>query len=342
MGSFRNESRVAFTLPYPRLLLPKFYEIETSLGDGRLSVDLAMTPTKALSITRPVRFVPRSTPLRQSSPSATVAGQILRMREVAGFRLFEVEYRAGLELRPHFHPNGHLIYVVNGTYSESCAAGAVELGPKSLRYLPPGHTHANHFSRAARCVVIEVAPAVLARVNQASKGLESAGEIEGPVSGWLAERLYDEFQRPMEGGGLALEGMLLELTAEAARRVGQGVAKIVPEWLKNARRHLESNCLRAVSLAEIARVSGMHRVHVSREFRKHFGTTIGEFLRNLRVQHARRLLKSTTQTLTDIALDCGFADQSHFSATFRRLTGLTPAVFRQMALHSRQDVAKLA
>jgi AraC family transcriptional regulator len=301
-----------------------------------------MTPTKALSINRPVRFVPRSAPLRQPSPSATIAGQILRMREVAGFRLFEVEYRAGLELRPHFHPHGHLIYVVNGTYSETCAAGPVELGSKSLRYLPPGHTHANRFSQAARCLVIEIAPAVLARVNQASKTLENAGEIEGPVSGWLAERLYEEFQRPMEGGGLALEGMLLELTAEAARRVGQGVAKIVPEWLKNARRHLESNCLRAVSLAEIARVSGMHRVHVSREFRKHFGTTIGEFLRNLRVQHARRLLKSTTQTLTDIALDCGFADQSHFSATFRRLTGLTPAVFRQMALHSRQDMAKPA
>jgi AraC family transcriptional regulator len=261
------------------------------------------------------------------------------MREVAGFRLFEVEYRAGLDLRPHFHPHAHLIYVLSGCYSEAGSSGPVELGPKSLRYLPPGHTHANRFQRGARCMVIEIAPAVLARVNQVSKTLEREGEIQGPVSGWLAERLYEELQRPpqspIDAGGLALEGMLLELTAETARRVGQGVAKIAPEWLKSARRHLESNCLRAVSLAEIARVSGMHRVHVSREFRKHFGTTIGEFLRGLRVQHARSLLTSTTQTLTDIALDCGFADQSHFSATFRRLTGLTPAVFRQMAIQSR-------
>jgi AraC family transcriptional regulator len=264
------------------------------------------------------------------------------MREVAGFRMFEVEYRAGLDLRPHFHPQGHLIYVLSGNYSESGGAQNVELGPKSLRYLPPAYTHANRFSRPARCVVIEIAPAVLARVNQSTKALERAGEIHGPVSGWLAERLYEEFQRPLAAGGLALEGMLLELTAEAARRVGQGAAKITPEWLKNARRHLESNCLRAVSLAEMARISGMHRVHVSREFRKHFGTTIGEFLRSLRVEHARRLLASTTQTLTDIALDCGFADQSHFSATFRRLTGLTPAVFRQMALHSRQEMAETA
>jgi AraC family transcriptional regulator len=298
-----------------------------------------MTPSKAFSIQRPVRFVPQSAPVRQPSPSASIAGQVLRMREIAGFRLFEVEYRAGLELRPHFHPHGQLIYVLSGTYSETCSGGPVELGPKSLRYLPPAHSHANRFTSGARCVVIEIAPAVLARVKQMTKSLERAGEVQGPVSGWLAERLYEEFQRPMEAGGLALEGMLLELTAETARRVGQGAARIAPEWLKTARRHLESNCLRSVSLAEIARVSGMHRVHVSREFRKHFGTTIGEFLRNLRVQHARSLLTNTTQTLTDIALDCGFADQSHFSATFRRLTGLTPAVFRQMGLHSRQKAA---
>lgn len=299
-----------------------------------------MTPTKAFQITRPVRLVPQSAPVRQPSPSASIAGHVLRMREIAGFRLFEVEYRAGLDLRPHFHPHGHLIYVLSGNYSESCAAGLVEMGPKSLRYLPPGHTHANRFTSGARCLVIEIAPAVLARVNQVTKTMDRAGEVQGPVSGWLAERLCEEFQRPLEAGGLALEGMLLELTAETARRVGQGAAKIAPEWLKSARRHLESNCLRSVSLAEIARVSGMHRVHVSREFRKHFGTTIGEFLRNLRVQHARRLLTTSTQTLTDIALDCGFADQSHFSATFRRLTGLTPAVFRQMGLQSRQEMAK--
>jgi AraC family transcriptional regulator len=264
------------------------------------------------------------------------------MREVAGFRVFEVEYRAGLDLRPHFHPHAHLIYVLGGSYAESGTGQNLELGPKALRYLPPGYSHSNRFTRAARCIVIEIASAVLARVNQCTKALERAGEIQGPVSGWLAERLYEEFQRPFTAGGLALEGMLLELTAEAARRVGQGAVKITPEWLKNVRRHLESNCLRSVSLAEMARVSGMHRVHVSREFRKHFGTTIGEFLRSLRVQHARRLLAGSTQTLTDIALDCGFADQSHFSATFRRLTGLTPAVFRQMALHSRQEMAETA
>lgn len=278
-------------------------------------------------------------PLRQPSPSATIAGHVLRMREIAGFRLFEVEYRAGLELRPHFHPHGHLIYVIEGVYSETSNAGTIDLGESSLYYLAPGHPHANRFKAGGRCLIVEIAAAVLARLKDAASTLEQPGEVHGPVAGWLAERLYEEFQRPQEAGGLALEGILLELMAETARRAGQGAAKVAPDWLKNARRHLEANCLRSVSLAEIARVSGMHRVHVSREFRKHFGTTIGEFLRALRVQHARQLLTTTSQSLTDIALDCGFADQSHFSATFRKLTGLTPAVFRQMAAAQRQTPA---
>jgi AraC family transcriptional regulator len=271
-----------------------------------------------------------SAPLRQPSPSAGISGQLLRLREIAGFRLFEVEYRASLDLRPHFHPHGHLIYVIDGVYAETAAAGTIELAAKSLYYLAPGHPHSNRFKSGARCLVIEIAPPILARLKETAKTLDKPGEVHGPVASWLAERLYEEFQRPQEAGGLALEGILLELMAETARRAGMGAAKVAPEWLKGARRHLEANCLRAVSLAEIARVSGMHRVHVSREFRKHFGTTIGEFLRALRIQHARQLLTGTSQTLTDIALDCGFADQSHFSATFRKLTGLTPAVFRQM------------
>jgi len=292
-----------------------------------------MTPNRITSRTSYNPAPPA--PLRQPSPSATISGQVLRMREIADFRLFEVEYRAGLELRPHFHPHGHLIYVIEGIYPETSNAGTIELAANSLYYLAPGQPHANRFKSSARCLIVEIAAAVLARLKDAANTLEKPGEVHGPVAGWLAERLYEEFQRPQEAGGLALEGILLELMAETARRAGQGAAKVAPDWLKNARRHLEANCLRAVSLAEVARVSGMHRVHVSREFRKHFGTTIGEFLRALRVQHARQLLATTSQTLTDIALDCGFADQSHFSATFRKLTGLTPAVFRQMSVAQR-------
>jgi len=69
----------------------------------------------------------------------------------------------------------------------------------------------------------------------------------------------------------------------------------------------------------------------SREFRRYFSTTVGEFLRRKRIEHACHLVSTTNIALAEIAMTCGFSDQSHFSATFRRQVGLTPARFRQMA-----------
>jgi len=60
-------------------------------------------------------------------------------------------------------------------------------------------------------------------------------------------------------------------------------------------------------------------------------TTVGEYLRRKRIEHACHLVSNTNMALAEIAMTCGFSDQSHFSATFRRQVGLTPARFRQMS-----------
>jgi len=106
---------------------------------------------------------------------------------------------------------------------------------------------------------------------------------------------------------------------------------VIPRWLHIAREFLEANFLRQVTLAEIAGAAGVHRVHLSREFRRYFSTTVGEFLRRKRIQHACHLVSTTETSLAEIAMTCGFSDQSHFSATFRRQIGLTPAKYRQSA-----------
>ena len=72
----------------------------------------------------------------------------------------------------------------------------------------------------------------------------------------------------------------------------------------------------------------MHPVHLSREFHRFYDCTVSDFIRKLRIDHASHLLADTESPLAEIALGCGFADQSHFSATFKRETGITPARFR--------------
>ena len=67
----------------------------------------------------------------------------------------------------------------------------------------------------------------------------------------------------------------------------------IPRWLRIAREYLETNFLRPLSLAEIAGAAGVHRVHLSREFRRYFSTTVGEFLRRKRIEHACHLVSTT-------------------------------------------------
>jgi AraC-like DNA-binding protein len=83
-----------------------------------------------------------------------------------------------------------------------------------------------------------------------------------------------------------------------------------------------------LTLDEIAGAVGVHPMHLTRVFRRHFRCTIGDMVRRLRIDFACRQLSSTDDALVEIALAAGFSDQSQFCRTFRRLTGMTPTGFR--------------
>jgi AraC family transcriptional regulator len=133
-------------------------------------------------------------------------------------------------------------------------------------------------------------------------------------------------------GLLALHGESLALTllaAVAPDRSRRGATP--PAWLAVARELLDDRCGEAVRIAELARAAGVHPVHLARVFRRHLGCTPGEYLRRRRLERAAVLLRETARPLSDVALGCGFADQSHFANAFKRHTGVTPGTFRSRA-----------
>lgn len=272
----------------------------------------------------------------ENCPCMDTSGTVVATRRVPGFQVVENHYPAGLELSSHRHEHAYLSYVLEGPYAETYgnSTNIVICAPRVLRYLPPEQIHANVFDEGSHCLIVEVETEALKRVEEHTKALERPGEIQGIASTWLAQRLYHEFR---QGDGLALvslEGILLEMLAEGARHTGTQRVATIPRWLHIAREYLDANFLRQVSLGEIAGAAGVHRVHLSREFRRYFSTTVGEYLRRRRIEHACRLVSTTQIALAEIAMTCGFSDQSHFSATFRRQIGLTPARYRQSAQSS--------
>ena len=80
---------------------------------------------------------------------------------------------------------------------------------------------------------------------------------------------------------------------------------------------------------QLASISNMSLRAFERQFQAAFHLTPQKFLRKLRLRIASRALMSADQSLSEIALKCGFADQSHFSREFRRQFGRTPRDYRE-------------
>lgn len=89
-----------------------------------------------------------------------------------------------------------------------------------------------------------------------------------------------------------------------------------------------TNFRRHHTLESLARTAGVHHVHLARQFRRRFGCTVGHYIRQRRVEFGCHRLTASLDPISEITLDAGFTDQSHFTNVFRHLVGMSPGEFR--------------
>jgi AraC-like DNA-binding protein len=88
-----------------------------------------------------------------------------------------------------------------------------------------------------------------------------------------------------------------------------------------------------IAVEDIAGRAHLSASQLQREFRRLFGMSLGEYLLRVRLIMARRKLEATAGAVGQIALECGFYDQSHFTRAFRAATGLSPLAYRRRFAH---------
>ena len=151
----------------------------------------------------------------------------------------------------------------------------------------------------------------------------------------LVHRLGAELRATDPLARLAAETAALDLLVAVARRARGRVRKHAPPpWLSRVEDLLRDRFAGAIRVTSIAAEVGVHPTHLSRVFRARHGTSVVEYLRRVRVEWAAARMLSTAEPLAEIAVAAGFADQSHFTRSFRRTYGVTPDRYRRAAAAS--------
>jgi AraC-like DNA-binding protein len=157
-----------------------------------------------------------------------------------------------------------------------------------------------------------------------------AGSPDGFAYDALARAVDNAFAVGLDG--VALDDLVLELAEGlmAAAREGFefGLARAIDlRAVERARQFLHAESSRVVVSAELEAITGLTRYDLCRQFKMAFKTSPHRYLLMRRLEHTRPLLRGSGP-LAEIAVEAGFADQSHFTRAFKAAFGLTPGRYR--------------
>jgi AraC family transcriptional regulator len=230
----------------------------------------------------------------------------------------ETGYASGGRMAPHAHEFSNITAVVNGEMHETIDAAEHRGRSCSVLLKPAGTMHSNLWlgRRGTRTVSIEFRSRSIARWQW----------VEDPDTARAALELLASL-RTTSRDAVETASQSLIAAATAAASLGTGE---LPAWVAEVRMLLEARFDEPLRFESIAAELGLHPVYLSRAFRRYTGVAMSDYVRSLRLKHARHLLSATDLGIAAVSLDSGFADASHLCRVFATAHALTPKSFRRI------------
>jgi len=230
---------------------------------------------------------------------------------------------------------GAVLHQVNGQKQWLKEGSLVWIRPNDAHYYERLHTDCQVLNVAFPCEVFE-ALALYANTPEELRQFHSAAlppvthlhELDRQHLKLRFERLL--LSSEAMGGGLLLQFklILLELWTKHTQH-RQLEESSLPLWLASLDEKLRDKQNFSAGLDRLFELSGRNREYVARSFRKHFGQTPTQWLNRIKLDYASKLLQYTDEEISDIALDCGFDNLSHFYHLFKERFHYSPARYRK-------------
>jgi AraC family transcriptional regulator len=257
------------------------------------------------------------------------ARDIIRSTKISSLLLQEIRFPANSSIPMHSHPYALFCIALRGSCVEAYGKKLQQYQPFTLEYLPMDQTHSLTVEAVdLRAFCVEIPSSWFDRIREYSLIVDQCVYTHRGLLGGLFMNLYKEFREMDAASPVAIEGITLEMLAEASRTHNVILDRQPQPWLKKAVDLVQEHFSDHLTITEIATTVGIHPVHLTREFRKFHRCTIGDYIRKLRIEQSCKALAHSDFSLAQIALSAGFSDHSHFSRIFKRFMRVTPTQYR--------------
>jgi AraC family transcriptional regulator len=235
---------------------------------------------------------------------------------------------AGLRAPLHLHERAYFTLILRGGFEEVYGSKILTASVGTMNFVPAGTPHRT-YSHGVRLIRMEFPDSALALAGAVGPVLQRPTLFTHPTPVSVARRVVAELRSRDHGWHLVVHGLLLELLGHLVRDQPPWPARRIPHWLRNVKNRVDSAWNQPISLADFAHTAGVHPVYLARAFRASYGSSVGEYKRGQQLRAAEERLLRSDDDLRDVALSCGFADQSHLSKSFRRVFGISPGRYRR-------------
>ena len=258
-------------------------------------------------------------------------GQTNKTIHLNGITLTDTEYTLP-KVAWHYHENAYFTFILQGNVIEgnkkeiyNCSAGSLlfhNWQEAHYNIKPEGFTRGFH---------IELENTWFKDFSFDISALEGSINISNPDTKFLFYKILKETKAGDDVTNLSVQSLLLQVLSLLFRNYEIKNDKY-PLWTGKVREILHDEFCKSHTLDDLVKSLGIHPVHLSRYFPKYFHCTLGEYVRKLRVERSLALLSNKHLPLTEIAFECGFADQRHFNRCFKKTMGVTPLTYKKLIL----------
>jgi len=228
-------------------------------------------------------------------------------------------------LPPHFHSNYELVYVMEGSLDFMIGKTTFSLQSGEMLLLNPNLVHAFTVKNASVWIGVFSEDHIPAFAAAHGQKQAAPFRCDAESLAFLKQHLFTR-STPELFLRIACLSLVCSFSAASPAlndiETNQEFSRIMLDYLSA---HLQEN----ITLRDAAEYAGYEYHYFSSLFHRSFQMDFKKYLNFLRFDAARRLLSETDRSITEIALDCGFAGCRNFNRVFRELAGITPTQYRR-------------